>query len=380
MTEPFFYGGYPQQAALAFGIFGVFGLVGVIRAGGLRGQTLAFAVAAAGFLLASASHLLFGPLLLASGALVVLSAGAVPRDRRQFLLLAAAALTPAAACSAFVALAYIRDGYSAPLAASQRTIGEAWAYATRESPGFWAPVVIGGIVASGIFLLRYMSSGRRYRATSVVPDAVVVGFALVVPSGIFLIASGQPRLAPPLLLGGAILLAHTCRESARALEKLLPASLLIWGIAIVWLSVTSTGFAREFGGYYQVLDASLVAAVQSIPPAKTGSIAVAADRRGWPIGWWVEAMQVRPVFTGSDLQWLAFPEEQRRAGATALLLASPDGRVLRERADAMGVRFLVLRKWDWIGWDRWVDGSAQAPAIIYDDDETLVLAIFPDHP
>jgi hypothetical protein len=380
MAEPFFYGGYPQQAALAFGIFGIAALFSVNRARNRCHHTRAVVIASAGFLIASACHLLFGPLLLASGALVALGISLGERNRLRFLLRVAAALTPAAVVSLFIAFDFFGHGYSAPLDASQRTLEEAWAYATRESPALWAAIVIGGIVASSVVALRNSPLVHGDPATFKLPDAVVAGFALSVPSAILLIASGQPRLAPTLLLGGAILFALSCRWAAPAWGSARPVLLATWCAATLWLAWTTTGLTREFASYYQVLDASLLAATRSIPPAKVGAIAVAADRRGWPVGWWVEALQERPVFTGSNPQWLAFPEEQYRADAAATLFASPDARVLRERADALDVTYLVMRKWDWIGWDHWVESGDNTVAIMYDDDETIVLEIRPVAP
>jgi hypothetical protein len=380
MAEPFFYGGYPQQAALAFGILGMTALFRADLAGTPGDQTRAHVLASGGFLLASACHLLFGPLLLASGALVALGISAGERDRRRFLLQAAATLTPATAVSLFVVSNFFRNGYSAPLAASQRSLQEAWAYAARESPGLWAAVVVGGIATASVVILRSTTFMHTQHAKFKLPDAVIAGFALTSPSGILLLASGQPRLVPPLLVGGAILLAFTCRWAACAWSRALPVVLVTWSVAILWLAWTTTGLTREFATFYQVLDASLIAATRSIPQSDVGAIAVAADRRGWPIGWWLEALQERPVLTGSNSQWLAFPEERTRAGVAATLFTSPDAQVLRERADALGVAYLVMRKWDWIGWDNWVDDSTNSVAIFYDDNETIVLEITPDRP
>jgi hypothetical protein len=177
-----------------------------------------------------------------------------------------------------------------------------------------------------------------------------------------------------------MLLAFAARTVTRGWNRLRPLSMSAWILAVLWLAGTSTGFAREFAGYYQVLDASLIAATRSIPSANDGSIAVPADRRGWPVGWWVEALQPRPVFTGSNPQWLAFPEELTRAEDTSDLFASPDALVLQRRAEDLGVTFLLMRKWDWIGWDGWLDDAANAPAVTYDDNETIVLEIVPAHP
>jgi hypothetical protein len=240
--------------------------------------------------------------------------------------------------------------------------------------------VIGGIVLSSVVVVRNTLPVYRHLATCKLPDAIIAGFAFILPSTILLIASGQPRLVPPFLLGGTMLLAFTCGWAARAWGGPRPGLLAIWCVATLWLAWTTTGLTREFAGFYQVLDTSLMAATRSIPSTRTGAIAVAADRRGWPVGWWLEALQERPVFTAGNPRWLAFPEERTRADATAALFASPDARVLQERADAQAVEYLVMLKWDWIGWDHWTDSVADTVAIIYDDNETIVMRIRPVNP
>ena len=175
-------------------------------------------------------------------------------------------------------------------------------------------------------------------------------------------------------------MAFAARTAARASFRAMPLVLSGWIIVVLWLAGTTTGFAREFSRYYQVLDGSLIAATRSIPSTGVGSIAVPADHRGWPVGWWVEALQKRPVFTGSNPQWLAFPEEQARARATSDLLTSPNALVLQRRAGHLGVTYVLMRKWDWIGWERWLDDPTDSPRVIYDDNKTIVLEIVANIP
>ena len=40
-----------------------------------------------------------------------------------------------------------------------------------------------------------------------------------------------------------------------------------------------------------------------------------------------------------------------------------------------GVGYLVVAKWDWIGWERWVNTPGFPVAEIYDDDRYLVLRV-----
>jgi len=190
-----------------------------------------------------------------------------------------------------------------------------------------------------------------------------------------MVASGQPRLAPPILVGGAILAGFACHVTTRTWAKTRLPVLAAWCLAIIWLAGVTTGFTSEFARYYQVLDASLVAATQRIPSPAAGAIAVTSDHRGWPVGWWVEALQEAPVFTGSNPQWLAFPDERTRAETVKALLASPDVSVFQQRARDSEVTYLLLRKWDWIGWERWLESTPDAPTVIYDDNETIVFQV-----
>ncbi len=380
MAEPFFYGGYPQQASLAFGILGVAAFVSASRAASPGRQARSLACASISFMLASACHLLFGPLLLAVGAIVAFAMGVVRGNPRRFLQRAASSLAPPFVVSLLVALTFFNHGYSAPLAGSHRSIQGAWAYATRESPELWALLVVGSIAWSSFFVAGNAALFRARNSARDLDDAVFVGFALALPVGLLFIASGQPRLVPPLLLGSAILAAFASRRATRARHYALPFALVAWSVAILWLASITTGYTRDFSRYYQVLDASLMGAARSVPATNSGAIAVAADRRGWPVGWWVEALQERPVLTGSNPQWLAFPEERVRASAAMELFAAPNAEVLQQRAEELGVTYLLMRKWDWIGWERWVESPAKAPTIVYDDDETLVLEIYPAVP
>jgi hypothetical protein len=314
---------------------------------------------------------------LTSGAIAALAIGIVRGDRRRFLQHATVSLVPAITVSLFVALAFFKHGYSAPLAASHRTLREAWIYATRESPALWALIAFVGIGLPLIFVAGNLALFRAGQATRDLHDAVIVGVAIALPGGLLFITSGQPRLAPPLLIGSAILSAFACQTATRSRHYALPVALVGWSVAVLWLAAITTGYAREFASFYQVLDASLMAAARSIPSTNAGAIAVAADRRGWPVGWWIEALQERPVFTGSNSQWLAFPAEQVRASDAAELFASPNAEVLQQRAEQLGVAYLLMRKWEWIGWEHWIESAANAPAVIYDDDETLVLEILP---
>ncbi|MCA9879106.1 MAG: hypothetical protein KC442_15045, partial [Thermomicrobiales bacterium] len=377
-AEPIFYGGYPQQIALGLGLAGLWALAGAVDAQSHSRRARSLLVAAACFATASATHLLYGPLFVASGAFIVALAALIRRPGQRVVLLELGTLLPALVVSALLAGRALRFGYAAPLGATERALPEAWWYATRETPWLWAGcVVLGGLTASAALLGAWR--GRQPDGRCAFPGAPVVGLALLIPAGVLFAASGQPRLAPPLLLAGAVLTASLCRAASDSHQAARAPLVACWGIAALWLASSTTHYARDFADFYQVLDNSLVASAARIP-AGAGAVAVAADHRGWPVGWWYEALQDRPVYVGSDPVWLAFPQERDRAARVTALLSAPTAGALHQQAEDLGVAYLIVRKWDWIGWDRWLATPASDIAITFDDGETLILQLSPASP
>jgi hypothetical protein len=145
----------------------------------------------------------------------------------------------------------------------------------------------------------------------------------------------------------------------------------------VLLVVPADRAVTDFARFYQVADRSLVQAAAAIAAdGGAGTVAVRQDHRGWPVGWWFEALLEQPIIVGSDRQWLGFPDEWAHARqADALFDGSLDATRFRQLTAAGGVRYLVIPKWDWIGWDRWMEIPGFPIAVLYDDDEYLVLRV-----
>jgi hypothetical protein len=277
----------------------------------------------------------------------------------------ALALTPAVSLFAVVALAFLRAGYAAPLDASARSFVAAWEYGARESPVVWMVILVAGVV--GIALQE------RSRAGS----ATLLVVSLLLPPGLLFLFSGQPRLLPPILIGAAIAAGLCARWVASRGPHSRAAALLV-GLAIASaLIVPADRATTRFADFYRVVDGSLVRAAAAIESdGKPGAVVVREDRRGWPIGWWFEALLDQTVIVGSDPQWLAFPAEQEHARqAAALFDGGLDAETFRRRAIASGVRYLVVVKWDWIGWDRWLTTPGFPLVKLYDDERYLVLRV-----
>jgi hypothetical protein len=82
------------------------------------------------------------------------------------------------------------------------------------------------------------------------------------------------------------------------------------------------------------------------------------------------------VIVGSDSHWLAFPGERDHAHhADAIFDGSLDAETFQRRATVANVRYLVIMKWDWIGWERWTSMPGFPVEELYDDDRYLVLRV-----
>jgi hypothetical protein len=403
LAEPLLFGGYPQQFALAAGIVALWavcrylaGSAGPansepletlhvspspgstgrvpaqrvagrgVRAG--NGNLKILGVAGIATLLAAAAHHVYFPVF----TLAILAAVGIWLRHRspgshsaRTIGSLALALTPAFALFAAVALAFVRAGYAAPLGASTRSFVDAWQYGTRESPELWLVILAFGVIGLAI--------RRRMRGD----PAWLFAASLLVPTGLLFLLSGQPRLFPPILIGAGIAAGFCARRVASITPASHAAALLLAFAIAATLVVPADRETSRFADFYRVLDESLLGAAAAIESdGSPGAVAVRKNRRGWPVGWWLEALLDQPVIVGSDPRWLAFPMEREHARqAEALFDGGLDAGTFHQRAIASGVHYLVVAKWDWIGWERWVNVPGFPVAEIYDDDRYLVLRV-----
>ena len=411
LAEPMLFGGYPQQFSLAAGIVALWAVCHYLvrsssdeqseppedpqaqrvasspsstgegsavreyrrdtkwsskfrMTGNLKALVLAGTTA---FIAAAAHHVYFPVVTLAILTAVGLWLGvSSPKsDLARIIGSLALALTPAVAIFATVAFTFMRAGYAAPLDASTRSFVDAWEYGTRESPELW--LVILAIGAVGLAIRRGMRGGSGW----------LFAASLLVPAGLLFLLSGQPRLLPLILIGAGIA-AGLCASWVASLGPRTHAAALLLAFAIATtLVVPADQATSRFADFYRVVDESLMGAAAAIESDSSfGAVAVRKDRRGWPVGWWFEALLDRPVIVGSDPEWLAFPEEREHARqAESLFDGGLDAETFQQRAMASGVGYLVVAKWDWIGWERWVNTPGFPIAEIYDDDRYLVLRV-----
>lgn len=369
LAEPLLYGGYPQQLALAMGIVAVTAASAIVASPVPRRNTRTWllGVLCASALLCAAAHHIYFPLMLFSimtTALLGMTASRLLHPWRSLFPLALAIL-PSVALFIVVAAAFVRAGYGAPLDASARSASDAWSYATRESPAVWTLLLAVAILS--------LAATWRNRAN----PSWLVSASLILPAGLLMMALGQPRLALPILIGASLAATFGVSQASRHVPAIREVSVIALLAVSLALLVQADRAAITFATFYQVVDESLLQAAMAIEEdGESGAVSVRADRRGWPIGWWFEALQENPVFSGSDPQWLAFPDERTRAWQTAALFdGSFSGDAFLAKASETGTRYLVIAKWDWIGWERWLSDPGFPLTVIYDDERFLVLRV-----
>lgn len=379
VNEPLAFGGYPQQVAIA-GLLAA--AVGLSRFGTGSGGARAAWLAATGAAIAALAHHLYALVALVALSGVALLALATPAGRgrvRPTLALLAALLLLVGGLAAPTWIAFAGAGYEPPLDAVTLSVPDAWRYGTREAPAVWLAAALLAAVALLLPAIR-----------NAPPLGPAAGALLLVGVAGFVVTA-EPRLLPLVLIGAVLALAVAGRGLARWFGRsaLAPLPVALLALALV---VPGDRVTREYLAFYRVLDPSLLAAAAAIERASADcglegsawgigcppAVAVRADRRGWPIGWWIEGLTETPVLVGSDRRWLGFPRERERAAVVAALFdggLSPDD--LRRQAAAAGVRLLLVRKWEWIGWERWLDAPEPAVAVAFDDGESLLLRLRP---
>lgn len=367
LAEPLLFGGYPQQFAFGLGLVALWSLAALVTMTPNQPGVLRYSIILGlSATLTAASHLIYFPLVLACGATtILLSAARNPAVRRSTIAMILVVTAPAIAVFAAVAFSYWRLGYHAPTEPTAQPAISAWLYGTREAPFLWAAL------AALAFAAMLVQSRRP------VSIAWLLGASMLLTVGSAFLAFGQARLIPPLLVGIALLLAIAGQAISARFPGAATTLFTLFLLASLFLAWHAIPAVTGFAAFYRVLDQSTLNAAHAIATSKeSGGIAVRRDQRGWPIGWWIEALQDRPVLTDSDAAWLAFPDERERAArAAALFDGSLTTATVRQHMAADDVRFLVVRKWEWIGWDRWLHDPDQPLSTIYDDDVTLVLQL-----
>ena len=79
---------------------------------------------------------------------------------------------------------------------------------------------------------------------------------------------------------------------------------------------------------------------------------------------------------GSKVKWPGFPDGRERALlAGRFFEQGMGGHAVTELAAETGVDLLVFRKWEWIGWERWLSEPSPAVSVAFDDGEFMILDV-----
>lgn len=363
LAEPLMYGGYPQQFALAAGIVSLWATCRYLLDGDAR---FLWIMGFSAVLCAEAHHIYF-PLILLSVLMVALLWCSTPEAnaRWQVVRPLALAMAPACAVLAVVAYQFASSGYQAPLQGSERTLWDGWRYATREAPLVWLALLIAAF-ASLALLWRNRASLAWLSAAG-----------LILPAGCLFVLSGQPRLLPPVLIGTCLAVGLGAKNLLPRHGQIRPLPLLFVVAVAMTLLLAADRATAGFAEFYRVVDQPLIEAAAAIARDRgSGAVAVREDRRGWPLGWWFEALLTQTVIVGSDPRWLGFPSEQEHARqAAALFDGGLDPPTFAALAAANDIGYLVIPKWDWIGWERWLRQPEFPVTVLHDDDRYLVLRV-----
>lgn len=364
LTEPAAFGGYPQHLAFAALLVAIWRLTHYLACGRRRD----LAVTALALVATALAHHVYFPLALLVATTICGVWAPTVRHRRRLLRRGfAAAAAGMVAVSAFLptVIAFRAAGYAPPLTTGAGGVLDAFRYGTRESPWLWVAILGGGALA------LVATAGRRSTTWQVAVGLSLTGLPLFA-------ATAQVRLLPPLLTGATLGIGLGLRallERRRASGGRLATVAAVALPLLLWPGADAAAVA--YYRYYRVADAALVraaAAVAARDPA--GLVVVRHDRRRWPLGWWFEGLTDADIAVGSDPRWLGFPAERERAALAGRFFDTPlTGAQLTELAAETGVGLLVVRKWEWIGWQRWLDERDPVVTVVYDDDRYLILEL-----
>ena len=367
VVEPAAWGGYPQNAALAemvIALLLVSRYLGNSRLSYLGG----YGVACLG--IAATHHAYFGIAMGAVAAVNVAWWASGPGWRAFRTRMAGVALgsVPGMAVFGLVAWSLFSADYKPAIDASGSSLVGSLEFAFPTVRWLWAALGIVGAIGLASNSLR-REHAAEWRAAMALVLVAVVGFFL----------TGEPRLLPPLVVGGAAGVAWALRGLARRVGASAGASVAVAAaLVVIGLAWPSTDQKAQIAfDYYRVLDPSLAGAASFVDSAPMpGSAAIRTDARGWPVGWWFRGLTDRPVLVGSDEKWLGFAEERRQASLVNGLFdvtSSPED--VRSLALERGVALLVFRPGDWLGWQDWSFGEGDPLVRVYDDGGYVVLAV-----
>ncbi len=136
---------------------------------------------------------------------------------------------------------------------------------------------------------------------------------------------------------------------------------------------------REQVAFYSTLTPGIISGLgqlDRVAPPEARLAVGPAPRNGWPFGWWVEGLLDRPTVYASNLRWLNFPDERRRASLANEMFSTDTGvGGAISLAKANGVNYIVVAT-EWPGYEAWLSngGPFDGSRVIVSNDSILIIS------
>lgn len=149
------------------------------------------------------------------------------------------------------------------------------------------------------------------------------------------------------------------------------------GIVVVMQTVVGLRLFERQRDFYGVLTPGLYDGLIWIRDMTPNSSRIAVTSvRDAPLGWWVEGLTLRRTFGGSELRWLYFEDERRRAAVANALFASPFPNArTRELAELDDIDYLVVpTRWADFDPQRMAEFRERSPrSMSFENDDVVIL-------
>ena len=243
----------------------------------------------------------------------------------------------------------------------------------KDNVAFWHLVLIIALLTPIILLIR-----RNHPLATAATATLVPAIALILTLREIRFVFVLP-IAIAIGLGAWwTLTINSRRQVASSFDRVLVATM-----ALVLLVESALGIAtfHQQVQWYSSLTPSTVTALEQLDRlAPRGAVLAvspaAAHEDGWPLGRWVEGLLDRPTYYASDLEWLNYPDERRRASIANEMFSPSQGvSGAVTMARAIGISYIIVAT-GWPGYRQWVSSSPslEGATVVIQSDSMLILA------
>lgn len=377
------WGGYPQLFALGLMIAFIAAVDRVMR----WPDTAAVIVAGVLLFLALAASHLFAAMVVAGGAITVVLHVLFIRDPayRSHHVRSVKRLAAASAPCVLLAPLYLHLARTVLDTFSSRPVGDriggrslvsAAEFVYRDFPLYWRGAAVLAVLAPVLLWPRRMTRSWMVTTTSVM-------------SAVFVLAAfREARFAYALPVVASLGVGAWLRDvSASASHNVVArgvavAACVIAATAVVWNVPAGLRMFEGQRDFYRVVTPDVLAALAWLERESDPNTTVAVNSvLDSPAGWWVEGVARRPTFTASDLKWLNFEDERRRARVANGIFVDlyPTAATLDRARDAGADLVFMFKKSE--RFRAWMlDGLRRThpDAVVYENEDAAIVATRPE--